>query len=251
VWNPRKLYANVHSQIKSKVRSTMLSLRSQIDTLRKTASGWIFEDAIFVALEVEIDPTKAVRAMPLGLRPADRATLFVAHYPRTSFGSVYSEAGLFVHLRFPRGAVHCPWMLVDDDVALITGRELLGYPTVSGVAWVCDLLCCSKRPSAAQARDRCAGALTRTMRCEPGRLATAAAIAATWAVGIRSGISGAAFAAAMCLADMAARNLSSSCRTSTWKMQQSYSTGSGKTSVRYSTPPNPGATSSLPPSAPG
>src|SRR5437016_7485825 len=30
----------------------------------------------------------------------------------------------------------CPWMMVDDDVALIVGRELLGYPKKLGsIAW--------------------------------------------------------------------------------------------------------------------
>jgi acetoacetate decarboxylase len=43
---------------------------------------------------------------------------------------VYREAGIFLHLA--RGAVHCPWMIVDDDVALVLGRELLGYPKKLG-----------------------------------------------------------------------------------------------------------------------
>ncbi|MGZ3442246.1 MAG: acetoacetate decarboxylase family protein, partial [Polyangia bacterium] len=67
---------------------------------------------------------------PLRLvRPA-RATVFTAWFPHTSFGSSYSEAGVFFHLR--NGAIHCPWMIVDDDVALIVGRELLGYPKKLG-----------------------------------------------------------------------------------------------------------------------
>jgi acetoacetate decarboxylase len=112
------------------------SLRTQLSNLARTAAPgrWIFEDARFVALEVALDPAAIAATLPFGLSPSRpaRATLFVAHYPRTTFGSVYNEAGLFVHLRFPRGAVHCPWMLVDDDVALITGRELLGYPKKIG-----------------------------------------------------------------------------------------------------------------------
>jgi acetoacetate decarboxylase len=75
------------------------------------------------------------RVLPAGLPLAEpaAATLFVAHYPETSFGSVYRESGLFVDVRhLMRRAVHCPWMLVDDDVALILGRELLGYPKKLG-----------------------------------------------------------------------------------------------------------------------
>jgi acetoacetate decarboxylase len=97
--------------------------------------GWMFTDARFIAARVAIDPEAAADALPFGLRiskPA-MATLFVASYPETSFGSVYNEAGLFLHARhLGRDVVHCPWMLVDDDVALIAGRELLGYPKKIG-----------------------------------------------------------------------------------------------------------------------
>jgi acetoacetate decarboxylase len=97
--------------------------------------GWIFEDARFLAAQVELDPRCMQARLPFGLRlsrPAT-ATLFVAHFPKTSFGSVYSEAGLFVDVCSLVGrAAHCPWMLVDDDIALITGRELVGYPKKMG-----------------------------------------------------------------------------------------------------------------------
>jgi acetoacetate decarboxylase len=34
-----------------------------------------------------------------------------------------------MHVRTPLGkGVYCPWMIVNDDTALIYGRELLGYP---------------------------------------------------------------------------------------------------------------------------
>ena len=59
--------------------------------------------------------------------------MFTAFFPQTSFGSVYREAGVFfdvVHRR--TRAIYSPWMLVDDDVALIVGRELLGYPKKLG-----------------------------------------------------------------------------------------------------------------------
>lgn len=56
-------------------------------------------------------------------------TVFAAHFPQTSFGSVYAEAGIFFHVRRRfRDAAFCPCMVVTDDVALTVGRELLGYP---------------------------------------------------------------------------------------------------------------------------
>ncbi|MFO0722144.1 MAG: acetoacetate decarboxylase family protein [Myxococcota bacterium] len=92
----------------------------------------MFEDAEFVSARVEVDPERARAVLPMGLRwmRPTAATVFLARFPKTSFGSVYNEAGLFLHL--PMGALHCPWIIVDDDVALITGREILGYPKKLG-----------------------------------------------------------------------------------------------------------------------
>ena len=96
---------------------------------------WLYTDAHYLAAEMEVDAEAARRWLPRPLRLASpaRATVFVAWFPHTSFGSVYSEAGLFLHLEHRhRGAVFSPWMIVDDDVALILGRELLGYPKKMG-----------------------------------------------------------------------------------------------------------------------
>jgi acetoacetate decarboxylase len=126
--------------VETRARRSMPEAPLAFGGLRRLAKlakrgGWMFTDARFVAARVAIDPDVAAEALPFGLRmsrPAT-ATLFVASYPETSFGSIYNEAGLFLHARhFGRDVVHCPWMLVDDDVALIAGRELLGYPKKIG-----------------------------------------------------------------------------------------------------------------------
>ncbi len=59
---------------------------------------------------------------PLGLA-------FVAHYPQTNFGTIYSEAALFVQAEH-RGhmGMYCVAMPVDDDMAMAGGREVFGYP---------------------------------------------------------------------------------------------------------------------------
>jgi acetoacetate decarboxylase len=97
---------------------------------------WLYRDAHYLVADMEIDAAAARRWVPAPLRlssPA-RASLFTAWFPETRFGSVYHEAGLFLHVDHRRrAAVFCPWMLVDDDVALILGRELLGYPKKLGV----------------------------------------------------------------------------------------------------------------------
>jgi acetoacetate decarboxylase len=100
------------------------------------AGGWLYRDAHYFAVDLEVDAAKARAWVPPPLRLAtpDVATLFTAYFPSNTFGSVYHEAGLFLPVvhRFTR-AIHCPWMVVDDDVALILGRELLGYPKKLGV----------------------------------------------------------------------------------------------------------------------
>jgi acetoacetate decarboxylase len=100
---------------------------------------WLYRDAHYLVAEMEVDPVAARRWVPHPLRlvsPA-RASLFTAWFPMTTIGSVYREAGLFLHVEH-RGtpAVFSPWMIVDDDVALISGRELLGYPKKLGsIEW--------------------------------------------------------------------------------------------------------------------
>jgi acetoacetate decarboxylase len=97
--------------------------------------GWLYRDAHYLVAEMDVDAHAARRWLPWPLRLASPATasIFTAWFPQTSFGSVYREAGLFLHVEhLGRPAVFSPWMLVDDDVALILGRELLGYPKKLG-----------------------------------------------------------------------------------------------------------------------
>lgn len=104
--------------------------------------GLIYRDAHYLAATVEVDPAVMRRWLPFGVRLAEpaRADLFAAWFPDCNFGSVYHEAGLFVHVKTLRGSgIHCPWMILDDDVALILGRELLGYPKKLGeIDWSID-----------------------------------------------------------------------------------------------------------------
>lgn len=93
--------------------------------------GAMYTGAVFFAVRVALDARVARRWLPPGVRLAEPAvaTVFAAHFPETSFGSVYDEAGIFFHVRRRfTDAVFCPWMVVTDDVALVVGRELLGYP---------------------------------------------------------------------------------------------------------------------------
>jgi acetoacetate decarboxylase len=95
----------------------------------------LWDNARFILAEVPVDRARAGRILPAMLRLADppRATIFIADYPKTSFTVPYHEAALLLHVRHPFGrGLHCPWMIVDDDTAMIYGRELLGYPKKMG-----------------------------------------------------------------------------------------------------------------------
>lgn len=99
----------------------------------------MYRDAQYLSVTVEVDPTAMGRFLPTGVTLAKpgRADLFLAHFPDNPFTPGYLEAGLFVHVKTLRGTgIHCPWMLVNDDAALILGREVTGYPKKLGsITW--------------------------------------------------------------------------------------------------------------------
>lgn len=92
-------------------------------------------NARMVWAQVPVD-AKVVRdwvPFPLRLAKPATASVFIADYPETSFGSVYHEAAILLDVTlFGIPMQYCPWMIVDDDSALILGREVLGYPKKMG-----------------------------------------------------------------------------------------------------------------------
>lgn len=91
----------------------------------------MYTDAHYLAATLEVDPDRMRTFLPFGVTLAKpyRADLFCAWFPDNPFSPGYLEAGLFVHVKVGFGTgIHCPWMVVDDDNALILGRESLGYP---------------------------------------------------------------------------------------------------------------------------
>lgn len=93
--------------------------------------GKLWEDARFILADVPVKRDAIKKLLPFGMRASDppAATLFIANYTKTAFTVPYKEAAVLVHVRTILGeGYHCCWMPVDDDTALIYGRELLGYP---------------------------------------------------------------------------------------------------------------------------
>ena len=99
------------------------------------SEGNLWDNARFILADVPLNENEAPRILPFGLKPSDppMATLFIVDYTKNSFTAPYHEAALLVHVRHLFGSgFHCPWMIVDDDTAMIYGRELLGYPKKMG-----------------------------------------------------------------------------------------------------------------------
>jgi len=97
---------------------------------------WMWVNARILAVDMAVDATAASSWLPGGMRllqPA-RATVFVADYPELTFDlDPYHETAVLLHVRFGwMRAVFNPWMLVDDDSAMLLGREALGCPKKMG-----------------------------------------------------------------------------------------------------------------------
>jgi len=112
------------------------SLRRDLRTpLNMALQRRLYQNAHYLTAVVEVDPDAMARWLPSGMRLATphRADLFCAYFPDNVYTGAYHEAGLFVHIKVGRRTgIFCPWMILDDDRAMILGRELLGYPKKMG-----------------------------------------------------------------------------------------------------------------------
>ena len=113
--------------------TTLPSFRQSLSrVIKPIARGTrLWENARFVLADVPLNRKETKKILPwcMGLGAKPTATLFIVNYTKTSFTVPYHEAALLIHVKTPLGkGLHCPWMVVDDDTAMIYGRELLGYP---------------------------------------------------------------------------------------------------------------------------
>ncbi|MDR3415084.1 MAG: acetoacetate decarboxylase family protein [Nevskia sp.] len=96
----------------------------------------MWENGQVICIEIPLDPTAAARLLPHGLRLDKTCSgIFgIADYAKTAFTSPYRECFVLFRVRSLLGGagLHCPWMIVNDDTALIYGRELLAYPKKMG-----------------------------------------------------------------------------------------------------------------------
>jgi acetoacetate decarboxylase len=95
------------------------------------SKGFVLGDAVMVMVmfRTKADVVKKVLPQPLEPDPASTGTAYVAEFHRTNFGVTYNEAALSVSAQY-KGEVgnYCLSMPVTNDMALIGGREVYGFP---------------------------------------------------------------------------------------------------------------------------
>jgi acetoacetate decarboxylase len=106
-------------------------VKSPEDLKKLTRKSYDFYDAEFLSVYWETKPEIIKKVLPPPLKPAKHpiANAFVANYPKTNFGVQYKESALFVFAEYGGiTGIYCLAMPVDNDMAMIGGRELFGYP---------------------------------------------------------------------------------------------------------------------------
>lgn len=105
--------------------------KDQVEKLAGAATLTEFMNAEMLFVVFRTDPGLVHEILPEPLKPSPEAygVAFVASYPETNFGCVYHEGALFLNCEFKgeRG-FYCLSMPVDDDMAMVGGREQYGYP---------------------------------------------------------------------------------------------------------------------------
>ena len=105
--------------------------RSQLKRLRRTDLVYEFRNVEMLSALFRTDPTVVKAILPKPLVPAEEplAQAFIARYPETNFGVSYSEGALFLRATYKdEPGWYCLAMPVDNDMAMVGGREQFGYP---------------------------------------------------------------------------------------------------------------------------
>jgi len=95
------------------------------------SKGFVLGDAVMVMamFRTRAEVVKRVLPPPLEPDPASIGSAYVAEFHRTNFGVTYNEAALFISAQY-KGELgnYCLSMPVTNDMALIGGREVYGFP---------------------------------------------------------------------------------------------------------------------------
>lgn len=95
------------------------------------SNGLLLGDAVMVMamFRTKADAVKRVLPPPLEPDPDSTGMAYVAEFHRTNFGAPYNEAALFLSTQYKgEPGNYCLSMPVTDDMAMIGGREVYGFP---------------------------------------------------------------------------------------------------------------------------
>jgi Acetoacetate decarboxylase (ADC) len=105
--------------------------RSELGQISKRELEAKFPGAEMLFAMYRTDPAVVAKILPKPLEPFAEplAFVFVARYPETNFGSVYNEGALILLATY-KGEIggYCLSMPVTEDMAMIGGREVHGFP---------------------------------------------------------------------------------------------------------------------------
>jgi len=94
--------------------------------LGRSSPGWSGARILRVELPASLETLRAW--LPAPLVPEPSVTFCVASYPETSWGRPYREVFVLAHATLHgRSVRYVAWIVVDDGLALVFGREL-GFP---------------------------------------------------------------------------------------------------------------------------
>ena len=109
-------------------------VRSQAEILnwsKQFSEGFILGDATMVMALFVTDSGVVKTVLPAPLQPTSMpmGMAYIAEFHRTNFGVTYNEAALFLDAQYEGvPGRYCLSMPVTNDVALIGGREVYGFP---------------------------------------------------------------------------------------------------------------------------
>lgn len=106
-------------------------IKTPEELMKIKRSSFDFYDAEFLSTYWETKPEIIKKLLPPPLKPAKHpvACAMIAEYPKTNFGVSYREGALFLFAEYGNvTGMFCLAMPVDNDQAMIGGRETFGYP---------------------------------------------------------------------------------------------------------------------------
>jgi acetoacetate decarboxylase len=111
---------------------SLVNSPKEVTQLKKQfTKGFLLGDTNMVMVIFKTDPAVVERILPPPLEPAPDglASAYVAEFQKTNFGIKYNEAALSVQALYDneRGN-YCLSMPVDNDIAMVAGREVYGFP---------------------------------------------------------------------------------------------------------------------------